>query len=108
MHRLDRCDGLGERMAIAEGTFNLLVDGRRPAPARDALPPASPHDRAGRPVTLAGFKNVQDGWFHDTWVDTSTLFTRLYAGWSARDDEDARHARWPPGSCTSPPAASWP
>ena len=47
------------------------------------------HDRAGRPVTLAGFKNVEDGWFRDTWVDTTTLFTRLYSGWVTRDEEDA-------------------
>ena len=81
------CDGLGERMAIAEGTFNLLVaaDGPRRREMRYRL---FAHDRAGRPVTLAGVKNVEDGWFNDTWVDTTTLFTRLYAGWIARDEED--------------------
>lgn len=81
------CDGLGERMAIAEGTFNLLVaaDGPRRREMRYRL---FAHDHAGRPVTLAGVKNVEDGWFNDTWVDTTTLFTRLYAGWIARDDED--------------------
>ena len=81
------CDGLGERMAIAEGTFNLLVaaDGPRRREMRYRL---FAHDRAGRPVTLAGVKNVEDGWFNDTWVDTTTLFTRLYAGWVARDEED--------------------
>ena len=73
------CDGLGERMAIAEGSFNLLVaaGGSRRREMRYRL---FAHDRAGRPVTLAGFKEVEDGWFRDTWVDTTTLFTRLYAG----------------------------
>lgn len=81
------CDGLGARMAIAEGTFNLLVaaDGPRRREMRYRL---FAHDHAGRPVTLAGVKNVEDGWFNDTWVDTTTLFTRLYAGWIARDEED--------------------
>jgi predicted alpha/beta hydrolase len=81
------CDGLGERMAIAEGTFNLLVavDGPRRREMRYRL---FAHDRAGRPVTLAGVKNVEDGWFNDAWVDTSTLFTRLYTGWIARGEED--------------------
>ena len=74
-------------MAIAEGTFNLLVaaDGPRRREMRYRL---FAHDRAGRPVTLAGVKNVEDGWFNDTWVDTTTLFTRLYTGWVARDEED--------------------
>jgi hypothetical protein len=81
------CDGLGGRMAIARGTFNLLVaaDGPRRRELRYRL---FAHDRAGRPVTLAGVKNVEDGWFNDTWVDTTTLFTRLYPGWVTRDDEN--------------------
>jgi len=81
------CDGLGERMEIAEGSFNLLVaaGGARRREMRYRL---FAHDRAGRPVTLAGFKEVEDGWFRDTWVDTTTLFTRLYAGWVTRAEED--------------------
>ena len=81
------CDGLGERMAIAEGTFNLLVAAGGPR-RREMRYRLFAHDRAGRPVTLAGVKNVEDGWFRDTWVDTTTLFTRLYPGWVARHDED--------------------
>jgi hypothetical protein len=82
------CDGLGERMEIAEGTFNLLVaaGGSRRREMRYRL---FAHDRAGRPVTLAGFKEVEDGWFRDTWVDTTTLFTRLYPGRVTREQEDA-------------------
>jgi predicted alpha/beta hydrolase len=80
------CDGLGERMTIAEGTFNLLVEAGGPR-RRELRYRLFAHDRGGRPVTLAGVKNVEDGWFRDTWVDTSTLFTRLYAGWVTRDEE---------------------
>ena len=39
------CDGLGERMAIAEGTLQPARRGRRAAPARDALPPVRPRSR---------------------------------------------------------------
>jgi hypothetical protein len=81
------CDGLGGRMAIERGTFNLLpaVSGPRGREMRYRL---FARDRAGRPVTLAGFKSVEDGWFRDQWVDTTTLFTRLYAGWVERGEED--------------------
>jgi len=80
------CDGLGERMPIEQGSFNLLVaDSARRREMRYRL---FARDRAGRPVTLAGVKNVEDGWFRDTWVDTTTLFTRLYSGWVGRDQEE--------------------
>jgi hypothetical protein len=82
------CDGLGERMPIERGTFNLLVAGGGPR-RREMRYRLFARDRAGRPVTLAGFKNVDDSWFRDTWVDTTTLFTRLYSGWVERDDEDS-------------------
>ena len=74
-------------MAIAEGSFNLLVaegDPRR----RELRYRLFANDLVGRPFTLAGVKEVEDGWFRDTWVDTTTLFTRLYEGRVTRDDED--------------------
>jgi hypothetical protein len=80
------CDGLGARMAIERGTFNLLVADGGPR-RREMRYRLFARDRAGRQVTLAGFKNVEDGWFRDTWVDTTTLFTRLYSGWVDRDEE---------------------
>jgi hypothetical protein len=81
------CVGLGERMAIERGTFNLLVaaGGARRREMRYRL---FARDRAGREVTLAGFKNVEDSWFRDTWVDTTTLFTKLYSGWLSHDEQD--------------------
>jgi hypothetical protein len=80
------CDGLGGRMAIERGTFNLLVVAGGPR-RREMRYRLFARDRAGRPVTLAGFKNVEDGWFRDQWVDTTTLFTRLYSGRVERDEE---------------------
>ena len=85
------CDGLGERMEIAEGSFNLLVAAGGPR-RREMRYRLFAHDRAGRPVTLAGFKDVEDGWFRDTWVDTTTLFTRLYAGRVDARGRGRRHA----------------
>jgi predicted alpha/beta hydrolase len=81
------CDGLGERMKISVGTFNLLVAAGR-SRRREMRYRLFAQDRAGRPVTLAGVKNVEDGWFRDGWIDTSTLFTRLYPGWVSREEED--------------------
>ena len=81
------CAGLGERMEIEHGTFNLLVVASGPR-RREMRYRLFARDRAERPVTLAGFKNIEDSWFRDTWVDTTTLFTRLFAGWVERDEED--------------------
>jgi hypothetical protein len=86
-----RCDGLGGRLEIEAGWFNLL---------RDAGGPRHRHmdyrlhlrDATGRPVTFVGFKDVHDEAFHDPWADTSTLFSRLYAGHLAAG-EDPRAAR---------------
>ena len=90
------CDGLGGRMAIERGTFNLLVVAGGPR-RRELRYRLFARDAAGRPVTLAGFKSVEDGWFRDQWVDTTTLFTRLYAGCLAAGlpAADPEHARAP-------------
>jgi len=82
------CDGLGGRMAIERGTFNLLPRVGA-GPRREMRYRLFARDGDGRPVTLAGYKSVEDGWFRDTWVDTTTLFTRLYAGWVERDEQAA-------------------
>ena len=66
------CDGLGGRLAIEAGWFNLLVDAGGPRHRRMEYR-LHARDAAGRPVTLLGFKDVQDNVFHDPWADTSTL-----------------------------------
>jgi alpha/beta hydrolase fold len=86
-----RCDGLGGRLEIERGWFNLL---------RDVEGPRHRHmdyllhlcDGAGRPVTFVGFKDVRDEQLGTPWSDTSTLFSRLYAGHLAFGD-DPRDAR---------------
>jgi hypothetical protein len=86
-----RCDGLGGRLEIVAGWFNLLVDAGGPR-HRHMDYRLHLRDGAGRPVTLLGFKDVHDDAFHDPWSDTSTLFTRLYAGHVDTDELDARLA----------------
>jgi hypothetical protein len=73
------CAGLGGRLPIEAGWFNLLVDAGGPR-HRHMDYRLHVRDAAGRPVTFAGFKDVHDDVFHDPWADTSTLFSRLYAG----------------------------
>jgi hypothetical protein len=79
------CDGLGGRLEIEAGWFNLLVDAGGPR-HRHMDYRLHVRDAAGRPVTFVGFKDVHDDAFHDPWADTSTLFSRLYAGHVGRDE----------------------
>jgi hypothetical protein len=83
-----RCDGLGGRLEIEAGWFNLLTDAGGPR-HRHMDYRLHLRDRAGRPVTFVGFKDVHDDVFHDPWADTSTLFSRLYAGHLGEGDDPA-------------------
>jgi len=74
------CDALGGRMAVERGTFNLLVPAGDDPRDRRMRYRLFVRDRDGRPLTLAGFKVVQDQDFNDVWADTATLFTHLYRG----------------------------
>jgi hypothetical protein len=87
------CDGLGGRLKIERGWFNLLTDAGGPR-HRHMDYRLHARDAAGRPVTFVGFKDVHDDAFHDPWADTSTLFSRLYAGHleAGEDPADARLA----------------
>jgi len=83
------CDGLGGRRPIESGRFNLFVDttveGRKQMRyhllSSDAL---------GHPVTLHGFKIIEDQPGIDIWRDTTELFVRIVAGHQDQDgNEDA-------------------
>ncbi|MBA3328096.1 MAG: alpha/beta fold hydrolase [Solirubrobacterales bacterium] len=73
------CDALGGRLPIERATFNLF-----------ARAPDDRHlrmryrlflrDPVGHELTLSGFKVIEDDPNHDSWSDTTTLFTRLFAG----------------------------
>ena len=71
-------DALGGRLPVEHGAFNLFVD-TEPGVKR-MLYRLYFRDGAGHPLTLSGFKLVQDDAGFDVWKDTTTLFTRVLRG----------------------------
>ena len=98
------CDELGGRLQVETGRFELF-----------AAEPDERHlrmryrlllrDPAGRPLTLYGFKVLEDDPNYDSWHDITTLFVRLFAGHLEEHDQD-RERLVATGYCASPPAAS--
>ena len=63
---------------MQQGTFNLFVDA---GPAtRHMLYRLYFADATGRPLTLAGYKDVRPGPLTAVWPETSTLYARILAG----------------------------
>ena len=81
------CDDLGGRRPIELGRFNLFVDTEieRRKHMRYRLLFS---DALGHPVTIHGFKVVEDQPGIDIWRDTTELFVRIAAGHSDRDQID--------------------
>jgi Calcineurin-like phosphoesterase len=73
-----QADALGGRLPVQEGLFNLFVD-EGPA-TRHMLYRLYFSDSTGRPLTLAGFKDVRPGPLTKVWPETSTLYVRLLNG----------------------------
>lgn len=71
-------DVLGGRRTVEAGTFNLFVD--EGAGTRHMLYRLYFSDATGRPLTLAGYKDVRPGPITKGWPETSTLYTRVLAG----------------------------
>jgi hypothetical protein len=70
------CDALGGRLPVEQGWFNLFVD---VAPGvKHMLYRLWLRDGVGHPLTMTGFKLVEDDAGFDVWKDTTTLFTRVY------------------------------
>jgi cholesterol oxidase len=77
---------VGGRRPVLKGVFNLFVD------TADANRKAMRYrlfieDAQGRPMTMSGFKSVQDNAGPDIWSDTTTLYTNLYHGHIEADQE---------------------
>jgi len=74
-----QCDKLGGRRPVETGVFNLFVDTadnrRKKMKYRLFF-----HDDHGRPLTLTGFKDVQDIVGNDVWKATTTLYTNILEG----------------------------
>jgi cholesterol oxidase len=81
-----KCDELGGECAVEKGVFNLFVDtadlNRKKMKYRLFF-----HDANGQPLTLSGFKSVQNNVGPDVWKDTTTLFTNLYRGHVTAEQE---------------------
>jgi cholesterol oxidase len=86
------CPRLGGRLDVQEGTFHAFVrapDERR----RRVLYRLFLRDRENRPLTLSGFKLIEDDPNHDPWQDCSRLLVRLLAGHvshGSEEDDDPR------------------
>ncbi len=72
-------DAFGGERPIDAGTFNLFVDDGDFTRKR-MLYRLHFKDGQGNPLTLSGYKEVQDDPGLDVWSDTSTLYTRIYRG----------------------------
>jgi cholesterol oxidase len=86
-----RSDALGGQLPVERGDFNLFVDKDRDPHRKRMLYRLHFADANGHPLTLTGFKVVEDDPGIDSiWGDTSTLFTRVLAGHvKAEQDADA-------------------
>jgi cholesterol oxidase len=83
-----RCPALGEDMPVRRGVFNLFVDHTGRLDKRMLYRLYLDHEKEG-PLTLSGFKVIQEDPGHDVWADTTTLFTRLLRGHVGPEEEGA-------------------
>jgi predicted acylesterase/phospholipase RssA len=83
-----KCDALGGKLPVEQGTFNLFIDEQDPA-QKKMLYRLFFHDDQGRALTLSGFKEVKDDPGRDLWHDTTTLFTRILGGHVDAAEEEA-------------------
>lgn len=70
---------LGGRQQVDRGTFNLLVHETDPSKKR-MLYRLFCVGADGQPRTISGLKEITDDQGLDLWGDTTTLYTRVYAG----------------------------
>jgi cholesterol oxidase len=84
------CDALGGKREVQQGWFNLFVDADEDGEERKLMKYRLLFaDGEGHPVTLFGFKEVKDDLGFDVWSDTTTLFTRIFAGHVEPGGDDA-------------------
>jgi cholesterol oxidase len=76
-----QCDALGGRLEVSQGWFNLFVDATQDGNERKLMKyRLFLQDGEGHPITLRGYKEVENDPGFDLWPDTSTLFTHIYKG----------------------------
>jgi cholesterol oxidase len=73
-----QCDALGGKLPVEKGVFNLFVDSG-PGVKR-MLYRLWFRDAVGHPLTMTGYKLVENDAGFDLWKDTTTLFTKVLKG----------------------------
>ncbi len=81
------CGRLGGRLPITSGIFNIFVDTGDPT-RKKVIYRVFFEDAQGNPLTLHGFKNLQDDPGMDILSDTTIVFTKLYRGLVQGGEED--------------------
>lgn len=80
--------GLGERLPVEKGVFNLFTHEDDPNEKR-MLYRLFFRDQGGRALTLSGHKIIKDDPGFDTWADTTTLFCKVCEGHVGELEEPA-------------------
>jgi len=76
-----QCDALGGKLEVQQGWFNLFVDADEGGEERKLMKYRLwVADAEGHPITLNGYKEVENDPGFDIWSDTTTLFTHILAG----------------------------
>jgi cholesterol oxidase len=83
-----QCDALGGRLEVQQGWFHLFVEAGEHGERKLMRYRLFLQDGEGHPITLRGFKDVENDPGFDLWPDTSTLFTHIYAGHVQPDGDD--------------------
>jgi cholesterol oxidase len=84
-----RCDALGGDLPVEDGVFNLFVTQDGDLRRKRMLYRLPFVDATDHPLTLTGFKVVEDDpGIDNVWHDTSTLFTRVLAGHVVEGGDD--------------------
>jgi predicted patatin/cPLA2 family phospholipase len=76
----------GGQLPVEQGWFNLFVDSSTPT-LKHMLYRLFFTDGSGKPMTLSGFKILNDGPGANFWHDTTTLFTHIFEGHVMQDGE---------------------
>ncbi|TGK62451.1 alpha/beta fold hydrolase [Leptospira wolffii] len=75
------CQALGGKFDVEKGIFNCFVDYGKPSVNEKHMRyRLFLKNKAGRKITLNGFKKVVDDGILNIWRDTSTLYTTVYEG----------------------------
>jgi hypothetical protein len=82
-----RCEALGGQLPVEKGLFNLFVYEKDPSYGRMRYRLFF-RGGNGRPLTLSGFKVIEDDPGSDLWTDTTTLFPRMLEGHVGPEEEE--------------------